>query len=335
MSDSTTLVRDTVLESSNSNNAVNFASGTKDVTNDIPAAEQATKTYVQNQIDGKVAKAGDTMSGALVLAGDPSADLHAVPRQYLPLAGHIFGLHIQNNAVDPVNDINIFPGECGSTESSNAPVLMRLTSLLTKRLDAAWAVGDNQGGLDTGSIANEWYYPYLIMREDTGVVDVLFSRSAGSPTMPANYTRKRRLGAFLRSGGSIVLFTQAGDLFQRTTAAVLRTSTAALAWSLQPAGTPDDLTVEPVFGGWISQSGSGNVVVEFASSNQPATPTSIMRGAWSTFSTEGEYFHIGSGLTTHAGQMYMRVALSGAATISTLQFETYGWRDPRGRHGGM
>jgi hypothetical protein len=40
MSDATTLVRDTVEESSNANAAVNFSAGTKDVTNDIPAASQ-------------------------------------------------------------------------------------------------------------------------------------------------------------------------------------------------------------------------------------------------------------------------------------------------------
>lgn len=40
MSDSTTLVRDTVIESTNSDNAVDFSAGTKDVTNDIPAGSQ-------------------------------------------------------------------------------------------------------------------------------------------------------------------------------------------------------------------------------------------------------------------------------------------------------
>ncbi|MFA5952301.1 MAG: hypothetical protein WC807_18690 [Hyphomicrobium sp.] len=42
MSDSTTLVRDAVIASTNSNAAVSFSAGTKDVTNDIPAASQAT-----------------------------------------------------------------------------------------------------------------------------------------------------------------------------------------------------------------------------------------------------------------------------------------------------
>lgn len=40
MSNSTTLVRDTVLESTNSNAAVSFSAGTKDVVNDVPAAKQ-------------------------------------------------------------------------------------------------------------------------------------------------------------------------------------------------------------------------------------------------------------------------------------------------------
>jgi hypothetical protein len=41
MSDATTLVRDTVLASTNSGSLVNFSSGTKDVTSDIPALRQA------------------------------------------------------------------------------------------------------------------------------------------------------------------------------------------------------------------------------------------------------------------------------------------------------
>lgn len=44
MSDADTLVRDTVLLSSNSNNAVNFSAGTKDVVNDITAAQQTTRS---------------------------------------------------------------------------------------------------------------------------------------------------------------------------------------------------------------------------------------------------------------------------------------------------
>lgn len=40
MSDATTLVRDTVKESTNANAAVDFSAGTKDVVSDIPATDQ-------------------------------------------------------------------------------------------------------------------------------------------------------------------------------------------------------------------------------------------------------------------------------------------------------
>lgn len=56
MSDSTTLVRDTVLASSNSDALVSFSAGTKDVTNALPASNQvriATGTYTGDGADSK------------------------------------------------------------------------------------------------------------------------------------------------------------------------------------------------------------------------------------------------------------------------------------------
>jgi hypothetical protein len=48
MSDANTLVRDTVIESSNANALVSFSAGTKDVANDIPAANQARLDATQS-----------------------------------------------------------------------------------------------------------------------------------------------------------------------------------------------------------------------------------------------------------------------------------------------
>lgn len=48
MSDASTLVRDTVIESTNSNAAVSFSAGTKDVTNDMPAGKQARLDAANN-----------------------------------------------------------------------------------------------------------------------------------------------------------------------------------------------------------------------------------------------------------------------------------------------
>jgi len=113
------------------------------------------------------------------------------------------GLTYANNGTDATNDIDIATGS--AMDATNA-VMMVLGSALTKRLDAAWAVGNNQGGLDTGSIADTDYFIWLINRPDTDVTDVLFSTSATSPTMPTSYTYKKLIGWFKRVSAAIVAF---------------------------------------------------------------------------------------------------------------------------------
>lgn len=125
--------------------------------------------------------------------------------------GYIYGLTLSNNVTDPTNDINVAAGECASDAAT--PIQITLASQLTKRLDASWAVGNAQGMLDTGAVANNTYHIFLIRRSDTGVVDVLASLSATSPTMPANYDQKRRIGSIVRGGGLIRAFRQNGDRF--------------------------------------------------------------------------------------------------------------------------
>src|SRR3990167_425110 len=124
--------------------------------------------------------------------------------------GHIGGLTLSNNATDATNDIDIATGEATSSDTG---ITMILVDGITKRLDASWAVGTNQGGLDTGSIANSTYYLFLIKRSDTGVVVFLFSTSATAPTMPSSYDLKRRIGSIMRISATIVPFSQFVDEF--------------------------------------------------------------------------------------------------------------------------
>lgn len=119
------------------------------------------------------------------------------------------GLVLSTNAADPTNDVDISAG--AATADTTAYAVMSLASLLTKRIDASWVVGTNQGGLDTGAVGNNVYYVWLIQRSDTGVVDALFSLSATSPTMPTNYDRKRLIGSLARvSGSNTGLYSQLG-----------------------------------------------------------------------------------------------------------------------------
>lgn len=121
---------------------------------------------------------GDTLSGA-------------------QLQGYSFGLTLSSNAGDAANDVDITSGKAAADVSPFN--LMVLPSAITKRIDANWVVGTNQGGLDTGSVAaSGTYYIWLIQRSDTLVVDVLFSLSNTSPTMPTGYDRKRIIGLVTR-----------------------------------------------------------------------------------------------------------------------------------------
>lgn len=125
---------------------------------------------------------------------------------------HLFGLTLSNSVSDPDNDVDIAPGQASAIDLS---ATLKLTSAITKRLDAAWAAGSGNGGLDTGSAAsNTTYHLWLIRRSDTGVVDALFSTSATNPVLPSNYDGKRRIGAVMTDGdGDIIPFRQVGGWF--------------------------------------------------------------------------------------------------------------------------
>jgi hypothetical protein len=141
-------------------------------------------------------------SGQVYVANGAGSGVWTTPAEVVFPNKHIAGLTYAN-AADATNDITVLAGTARDTTNTED---MTLGASITKRLDATWVVGDNQGGLDTGSIANTTYHIWLIKRTDTDVVDVLFSTSATSPTMPTNYTKKRRIGSFQRISGAIQAF---------------------------------------------------------------------------------------------------------------------------------
>lgn len=123
------------------------------------------------------------------------------------LAGLVGGLALSNDGSLPNTTIDIAAGFAVADDLS---VVMR--SAAFTKTTGAWAVGTGNGGLDTGAVANStWYHVFQIMRPDTGVVDFLISTSATAPTMPSNYTKKRRIGSFKTDGSAhIVAYTQFG-----------------------------------------------------------------------------------------------------------------------------
>jgi hypothetical protein len=132
-----------------------------------------------------------------------------LPRNYLA------GCIVSNNVSDTANDIDIAPGECRD-DSNSADIV--IPTVLTKRLDAAWAAGTNQGGRDTGVISDATWHVFAIRNPSTNAADVLFSQSITAPTMPGGFTQKRRIASIIRRGaGGILPFKQYGDYFQYPT----------------------------------------------------------------------------------------------------------------------
>jgi hypothetical protein len=250
------------------------------------------------------------------------------------LRGHLFGLTLSNNVTDAINDIDIAEG--GAMDVSNA-YYMTLAAGITKRLDAAWAVGTGQGGLDTGTVANGTYHVWLIARSDTGVVDVLFSLSASAPTMPASYDFKRRIGSILRESAAIVGFVQDGDRFMRKLPVLdvnaASTGTAAVTRALS---VPTGVRVGAIFTGTVRNTSGASDNCTCVVNDLSQTDLSSINIGQGTIG-DGTILdaRISSGynevMTNTSAQVRTKMQASGANF--TLIMYTWGWRDSRGREG--
>ncbi|CAN7548450.1 hypothetical protein LJR220_004951 [Bradyrhizobium sp. LjRoot220] len=143
-----------------------------------------------------------------------------------------------------------FSVAAGVATSDDAATSMQLAASLSKST-AAWAVGTATGSFDgTGaapSASSNWYHVHLIKRTDTGVVDVLTSLSATTPTLPANYLKFRRIGS-MKTNGSFqwIAFSQLGDTFLWGTPVNDYASTTSTAPSLKTLTVPTGVKVVPI-----------------------------------------------------------------------------------------
>lgn len=228
------------------------------------------------------------------------------------LQGYYFGLGLTTAAVDTANDITIATGAAAADTSPY--YLMQLGTAITKQIDAAWAVGNNAGGLDTGAVGNNTYYIWLIQRSDTGVTDALFSLSSTAPTMPTNYDRKRLIGRATRVSALNQSPSQTIAPFQWVTVPrQASTSGTAIDFTSIPATATE---IELVFNG-TSLSGTDQTLVQLGVAGVPETTgylSSAVRSlstVASSTSTAGFVIRSDAASTTLYGVMKIRMDANG------------------------
>jgi hypothetical protein len=279
-------------------------------------------------------------SPAIVRVVSAPPSWYTVASGALPV-GHAYGMDLSNNVADTANDIDISAGKWRDPTDTQDIVL---AAALTKRLDAAWAVGNNQGGLDTGSKAvSTWYHLWAIKRTDTGVVDVLFSTSATAPTMPSGYTIKQCLGSVKTdASGNILAFVQRGSgrsrefhwLVPSPDRDDVAPGTSAVLRALP--GIPLGRRVKALLNAGGSVSASGNAFIGIVSDPATNSPVPIAVAAASLGSAAGGNFssaQVGGNWLWSALECWtdtsqqVRVQISASAASTRAAIVTSGWRE--------
>lgn len=246
-----------------------------------------------------------------------------------PAPGALFGMTIANNALDPTNDIDFGHGQCADATNT---FYMIAGSTLTKRLDATWAVGNNQGGLFSGSIANATYHCFIIMRPDTGNVDAGFDTDPNAANRPASYTYYRRVGSIVRTGAAIKSFRQFKDMFfwdvmtRDDSSAVIGPTTITLT-------VPTGIVVTALFNGFMDDTGpptafQGALITSLDQTDTAPTNAAFTFGSQADNGATKTWFE-GSGQvrTNTSGQVRKRLTNTSPTSFSLV---TYGWIDTRG-----
>lgn len=285
---------------------------------------QATGVTISDGTNSVASATSVSFPGATVSGSSPSATVtFPLPQEY------INGLNIT------VASTTTFTIGTGQALSDDNTTMMSLGSSLTKSSAGTWVVGNNQNGLDTGTIANNtWYHAFLIYNPTTNTTDVLFSTSASAPSMPSGYTKKRRLGS-LRTDGSAHFITifQNGDRFDLAVPVNVVASTPIGSTTAQTATcfVPTGVVVEAINSVAMADATASGAGAYVSNLQQTDSAASVAGGTITVLggpasATNGSAIDGLRTITNTSGQIRYR------ANSTTLSFwlATTGWIDHRG-----
>lgn len=251
-------------------------------------------------------------------------------------AGHLWGLTLSNNSTDATNDIDVTIGACASDDTDDADRVLLNPGAMTKRLDATWAAGTNQGGrASSQSIANGTWHVFAI--RVGGVDDYGFDTSITAANLIADHaaTHVRRIGSILRESAAIVGFVQDGDYFRRK-ASVLDVNTTNPGTSAVTAtlSVPTGLSeLWALFN--VSLAKSADYVFyasDLASTDVAPSSTAAPLGTSASIIGAAGAITIAAHAPVRVnGSAQIRYRLSASDGSTIVRIATYGWIDNRGR----
>lgn len=244
------------------------------------------------------------------------------------------GCQLSNDGASPNTVLDVSAGQATSDDQTTT---MNLTAI-TGSTGGTFVVGTGNTKLDTGTIAiNTWYHVFVIERTDTGIVDILFSTSATTPTLPANYTKKRRVGSFKTASATtnILAFTQDGDYFRWAASVqdLSQTTPSNSAVTQTLASVPLGVTLMALLQvGVIDTAAAGvGVLLSDLAANDEAPSLTASPGETVNEVVANQWMYGAASVRTNTlAQIRWRAFL--AAATSTLKINTLGWIDTRGRN---
>lgn len=278
----------------------------------------------------------NTINGGLTLVLQPGQKAEVFKTSSTTFQAGIYGdpqvipdyvrlLTIANNAGNPNTHIDIAAGSAklGALIVANA-------ATLTKRLNATWAAGSGNGGLDTGSPAiNTFYHVYGLRKQSDGSFEAVLSLSAAGPTMTllTGYDVIQRLGAIRTNGsGNISAFQQVGNIF-RVAEVVDFTSGITVAQALMAVSVPTGVKVLAMFRFQATNSGgASDVSITLSPGDNPNLSTSQFYSGQTVGAVSGTKISVGAELTNVSAQVYRAAVVTGGGG-QTAYIYTYGWQE--------
>ena len=156
---------------------------------------------------------------------------------------------IANNSTDSEHDIDFSAGNAQADDGS----LVFSVIALTKRIDANWVAGTNQGGLFAGTVANNtWYHCFVIYNPTTSASDAGFDTSTIAANAPSGFTKyDYRCSVLTNGSGNIIAFRQDGKTITFSPVLVYTNTSVGTTFSTFTAIAPLGIRVKCLLSGVV------------------------------------------------------------------------------------